>query len=378
MSTPVIKGWCPGAHRPMVSGDGLLVRIRPAMGRMTTSQILGFCAAASQFGNGLVDLTSRSSLQIRGVQENRLEALQSRLRDLDLLDPSPEIEHRRNILTTPVWQEGDLTTHLHGMLVDRLPDLPELPAKMGVVLDTGPFPILHNASGDFRFERDAQGDLVLRADTASRGQRIAVHDAFQALKELMHWFLQTGGADRGRMARHLLTTALPARFQAVAPMAGGPFLRPGDSDEGAIYGVRFGQMQAQALADLATQTQTTAMRLTPWRMIVLEQAMPVPHPDFTLDPDDPALRIHACPGAPACLQAKAPTRALAEQIAQVMPAGQSLHVSGCAKGCAHPKPADVTLVAEGGKFNLVPSGRAWDEPSRCGLSPAEATDLFRR
>ncbi len=28
-----IKGWCPGALRPMQSGDGLVVRIRP---RLTT------------------------------------------------------------------------------------------------------------------------------------------------------------------------------------------------------------------------------------------------------------------------------------------------------------------------------------------------------
>ena len=29
---PEVKGWCPGAHRPMMSGDGLVVRVRPLMG----------------------------------------------------------------------------------------------------------------------------------------------------------------------------------------------------------------------------------------------------------------------------------------------------------------------------------------------------------
>ena len=32
-----IKGWCPGALRPMQSGDGLVVRIRPPTGRLTRS-----------------------------------------------------------------------------------------------------------------------------------------------------------------------------------------------------------------------------------------------------------------------------------------------------------------------------------------------------
>ena len=30
-----IKGWCPGALRPMQSGDGLVTRIRPPLGRLT-------------------------------------------------------------------------------------------------------------------------------------------------------------------------------------------------------------------------------------------------------------------------------------------------------------------------------------------------------
>lgn len=35
MSVPIIQGWCPGALRPMASGDGLVVRIRLPGGRMT-------------------------------------------------------------------------------------------------------------------------------------------------------------------------------------------------------------------------------------------------------------------------------------------------------------------------------------------------------
>ena len=34
MSAAAIKGWCPGALRPMQSGDGLVVRVRPFGGRV--------------------------------------------------------------------------------------------------------------------------------------------------------------------------------------------------------------------------------------------------------------------------------------------------------------------------------------------------------
>ena len=31
----MIRGWCPTAWRPMAAGDGLLVRVRPKLGRLT-------------------------------------------------------------------------------------------------------------------------------------------------------------------------------------------------------------------------------------------------------------------------------------------------------------------------------------------------------
>ena len=38
MSEPVIRGWCPGALRPMESGDGWVVRIRPIAGGLTQAR----------------------------------------------------------------------------------------------------------------------------------------------------------------------------------------------------------------------------------------------------------------------------------------------------------------------------------------------------
>ena len=64
-----IKGWCPGALRPMQSGDGLVVRIRPPMGRLTPQQAQAIAKAAETHGNGIIDLSARANLQLRGVTE---------------------------------------------------------------------------------------------------------------------------------------------------------------------------------------------------------------------------------------------------------------------------------------------------------------------
>ncbi|HEX3982498.1 MAG TPA: hypothetical protein VHX12_02285 [Acidisoma sp.] len=55
--------------------------------------------------------------------------------------------------------------------------------------------------------------------------------------------------------------------------------------------------------------------------------------------------------------------------------GPLIHLSGCAKGRAHPGPAAITLVGEDGRLNLVRDGRPGDPPIACGLALAEIPDL---
>ena len=42
----------------------------------------------------------------------------------------------------------------------------------------------------------------------------------------------------------------------------------------------------------------------------------------------------------------------------------TIHVSGCAKGCARSATADLTLVGEGGRFGMVRHGTARDPVER--------------
>jgi precorrin-3B synthase len=53
-----------------------------------------------------------------------------------------------------------------------------------------------------------------------------------------------------------------------------------------------------------------------------------------------------------------------------------LHVSGCGKGCAHPKSAAVTLVGREGRYDLVRGGAAGDAPLRENLTLADAEHLL--
>lgn len=111
--------------------------------------------------------------------------------------------------------------------------------------------------------------------------------------------------------------------------------------------------------------------MTPWRMMLAEGMREMPRGvDFVSDPDDPALRVIACSGAPRCRDANADTRALASALARHIPPDARLHVSGCAKGCAHSGSADVTLVATHEGFDLIRHGTVRDAPILRGLTGA--------
>ncbi len=372
MAEPLVKGWCPGALRPMASGDGLVVRVRPRAGRLTPPEASGIAELAAAHGNGVIDITTRANLQIRGVTEASYQLLMPGLASLGLTDETSEAEARRNIVVTPFWSAGDGTQAIAAALTDALagPDAPELPGKFGFAVDCGPSPVLGGVPADIRIERSAEAGLICRADGAPAGKPVTEATAVDAAMALAHWFIASGGADRerGRMAAHLAQRArLPAVYSE-APGQRGTASRPvpGAVAAGFLTGFEFGQLRAETLGALARRG---ALRVTPWRMLLIEDARFAPDlPDVITAPGDPMLRVVACTGMPGCLQALRPTRDLARVLAHHVPAGSLLHVSGCAKGCAHPAAAAMTLTAVADGFIFARNSRAGSAPHRQGLT----------
>lgn len=370
MSGFVVKGWCPDAFRPMMAGDGLLVRVRPPLARLTAAQVEGLCEAANAHGNGQIDLTARANLQIRGVAEANWPALLEALQALGLVDPDPVREGRGAILVNPGWREGDDTHAIASALRARLAELPELPGKVGFAIDAGPVTQLRDAAGDFRIERAATGRLLLRADGRASGVAVTRANAVDALIRLARWFVDSDGRTAGRMARHM--AALPVWAQGDAVPAVGTPMRPGAHPVGAVYGLPFGRIDAASLAAFV-RAQDCAVRLTPWRLLIAEGIAPTPATGMLLT-DSPILHVDACVGAPACPQASVETRGLATQLAPLITG--HLHVSGCAKGCARARAADWVLTGREGAFDLARHARAGATPLHTGLTPERAVALL--
>lgn len=390
MSKPTIRGWCPGAYRPMEAGDGLVVRVRPPLGELTPDQARGLAALAQQRGNGQIDLTNRANLQLRGVDPAEHAALVRGLSQLGLLDADPTVEGRRNLILNPLrgFERAALYTRIGSSLAAGLsaPDFAALPSKFGFVVDIGPQRPLADVSGDVRIEGTSNGRLIVRADGWALGRVVNDADsAVEAALALARWFIASGGVGpdgRGRMAAHVTAgpmLPIDLRGDGVPNPASRPPL-VGPVSGGRLIAAALGQLDATALMALA-DTGATAIRITPWRMVLLvgagKDTRPlVHHPALLSNPADPLLRIHACTGAPGCPQATVATRSIARALAPTLAQGTDLHISGCAKGCAHPGPAAVTLVGREGRFDLINHGPAWAEPTLHGLTPDQAAEII--
>jgi precorrin-3B synthase len=411
---PYRKGWCPGALKPMETGDGLLARVRPPRGRLSLDQAAALADAAMACGNGAIGLSARANLHLRGLSDSTLPDLHARLKDAELIDADPEVERLRNIVASPLedidpealLDLGPSVAALEKRLTEDK-DLRQLPAKFSFVLDAqGRLP-LGDVDADVRFEASCNGAIaVYLAGEDALAARCAPAEAGDVAAQLGLAFFALAGAGE----------SAPRRMRALVERTGASVVfakarcetKPGarsrrraslrdilgarEFGEGVVVGAAapFGEIEAvrfKALIEDARTLGASGLRLTPWRAFLVvglepHSAESLVHSatelGFIVDAGDPRLRIAACPGAPACMHGYRSVRDDATRWAALLPKedGVVLHVSGCAKGCAKPTATAVTFTATATGYDLIFDGRAGDPPTRRGLSRAEVARLL--
>ncbi|MFJ5367926.1 precorrin-3B synthase [Bosea sp. CER48] len=385
------RGWCPSTLKPMETGDGWLVRLHPPRARLSPEQLRRIAALAAEHGNGLIEISARANLQIRGVTAESHPALVERLLAEHLVDEHEGDGPQRLTLVSPLaaGQPGALVDAAAlAEQIERIArTIPGLPAKLCAVIDDGSAQTLDGFAGDIRLVGIGAGRLALcLADRLWHGP-LSADEAIKAIEAVLCGFARLRSADPERIRRlRDLPSATLAELSALpevpAPPRRPPARRAGlfarDADRfAAAVGLPFGRCSAAVLDALGADLGTNAadIRLSPWRGLVFrdlrradaERLMTLAAGlGLITRDDDPRLSVQACAGSPACSRAEAPTMTdaarLAEAVADLLARGATMHVSGCVKACAHPSAADLTLVGRNGLYDVVPGGTTRDKP----------------
>jgi len=413
-----VKGWCPGALKPMRSGDGLIVRVRPRCGMFRPDELVVLAEAAQRFGNGHIDLTRRANLQVRGVGEESLPGLHDVIGGLGLLDPTPEGEAVRNFMISPlagvdpaeVLDIRGIALEIARLLVSERA-LWALPSKFGFIVDGCGTLTLADERADIRLtaiRNGANPSVAIGIDTQAGIDwlgSVSPAAAATAAMETARAFLEVTPNKMRQRVRDLsakgfasLRSAMRSRLDPLTVVpektAGSSDRRVGLLDLGPgrfAVGIAapFGRVETDQLRILAGEMAAFGVkeiRLSPWRILyaevpsasagnaVFNAARAV---DLITDPDDPLLRIEACPGAPACRSTRLDTRGDARRLAALSSRfgfEGTVHVSGCAKGCAKSAAADLVLVGAEDVYGIVRNGTAGDRPASSASFAVLAAD----
>lgn len=389
------RGWCPSTLKPMETGDGWLVRLHPPGAQLTPAQLRRIAALAAQHGNGLIEISARGNMQLRGVTADSHPALVATLLAERLVDEHEGDGPQRLTLVSPLAHIPVHSEASHGDLIDTLAlaaeieararEVSGLPAKFAVVVDGGGESSLEAFAGDLRIVATAPGRVVMAlADRLWFGP-LAESEAGAVVAQVLARFAarRAQAPDTIRRMGDLAADKLAALCDL--PSAEAPPNRPAPRRAGlfslhasnaALIGLPFGRAYAAKLDRLARAAERLGcpeIRLSPWRGIAF-RGLSQPDGLALLDSaaadglitrdDDPRLSVQACAGAPACSRAEAPAMADAARLALVLAPelarGLTLHVSGCVKSCARPAASDLTLVGESGRYRIVIGGGARD------------------
>jgi precorrin-3B synthase len=406
MNAPLRRGACPGLSSPMRTGDGLLVRLRPT-GTIPLEAFAKLCAAARTFGNGILEITARGSIQIRGLDTDSAPRFASAVAALGIAAEDGIPVHTSPLAGLDPHQlldAGAVGTELRRALADSKLAT-RLSPKVSLTVDGGGLLNLGQPAADVRLSAEQiNGALLFRisigGDAASASDLGFVEPANGVMVAMR---LLEVTARRGRDARAKDIVA----GEGIEPfaIAVGDLLaisaRPGarvmdsrlrGNDRQTAIGVHclrdgsfarglslaFGHADAASLehlAEAAALSGATGMRTAPGRSLIViglaEMELTVfaaaaERLGFITRSDDPRRHVFACAGAPLCASAHIAARTMAPAIANV--AAQSLggafsiHISGCAKGCAHPATAALTIVGTTEGCGLIADGVARDAP----------------
>lgn len=419
---------CPGLLRIVPALDGGICRIKLAGGVLSSQQARAIAKAAERCASGVLELTNRSNLQIRGVLAGQQAELIERLLAADLGPSNPAADDVRNLLLSPaagfdpqaLLDTRPLAAALFELL-QNTPALHGLSAKFALQLDGGEALAMLEHPHDIWLSAlpGSPARLAFGLAGCPTDKPLGVIDAEQAvplIEQLLRLFLQLAGNEHSRMRQLLgvmtpsqllqqLQTRLPFAVQAAptdwqrAPVSQRAPIGIYPQQQNGLCMVatatRLGRVDAaqlKALAELAEHYGDASLRLTPWQGLLLpnipkHSAEKLLHKLAELGPlidaNDPLSQLIACTGSAACGKGLADSKADALRLAERLRASSArpqVHLSACPRSCAAAHTAPFTLLASSaGHYQLyqrTPEAAGFGQLLASAMTIDEAGDWF--
>jgi len=400
-------GVCPGLYRIIQAADGGLCRIKLEQGRISSQQWRALAAIAQNEGNGIIEITTRANIQLRGVRPNRAAALSTLLEQAGFAPKIPQGDDVRNVMVNPTAgfdKQGDvrivnLAQHI-SVILQTTPRYQTLSPKFSLLLDGGEqCAILHHHNDiwlslcdggkNFAFGLASRPPLEGEENSREALGKVPFHKAQSLIFTLIDCLLEARATsiDIQRMKQLLqsfgeqyVVDFLHKKQLPIQPFPA--FRRQVDADfsylglhETAMNERFYLAVKAplgrltpalcHLIADCAeTNLLKQTTRLTPWQGIIFPDchfdqaqklAQILQQAGFVTQPQQPLARMICCAGLAACRSAKADVRTHAKHLARTL-MGQNfrpIHLSACDKSCAANEAAPATLVAlDGSHYDL--------------------------
>ncbi len=396
---------CPGALHFSDMQDGPMIRLRFPGGKVTSLQLEALYHLSDKSGNGLIDLTNRANLQIRGLKNISDINLKTQLQKSHLLPKNIWADRLRNIMADPIDQkenEGLIDCENLILTLDeqlqQTPSLKDLSPKFCFIIDNGSPLKISNQPHDIAMRAYQEaGEIRFGVLIANQPMFLSVSTAYvvqfmiKIAQFICHYDKSITRA--APLLKILELQNLQGSLQKIAPYCKAQH-QPFDTAPQTIppigliperylgtmtlgLGIPVARLTAEqigSLLDLSrlmtspidSQHGGNYIKLSPWQIIYVphipkkygQEALQIAKENgFITDPSFLNTQVFACSGTAGCPRTKARCKEegleLTRQLAisshkQKAPTRKrvKIHISGCDRGCAFAGKADILALAQ--------------------------------
>ena len=135
-------------------------------------------------GNGLLDITNRGNIQIRGIKKPNIEKLSKELLKKEITIENDKVK----IIISPFWVKNDDNIKFSNIFISQNPYIPISPDKFSIAIDLGQSSS-ERCAFRYTFRKTDKGEKILYVDGSKLGRIINEENIVSYITELIKLYI---------------------------------------------------------------------------------------------------------------------------------------------------------------------------------------------